>query len=238
MKIQNRRVTLLSAKLNLQIDQPKGKHPVNKIEQRLYHYAPDKCFVLNTECFEERETAEGYLHHTTSFTIGGPAKCSYHKIACDRYSDKKLLETAARLGDLRKESLNNELWNALKVYPHQIAPVESIMPDTAITEIVIHPLSQGVYIPGETTFIEESYIRQIENPRDCKYSLVDLYHYLNCDTIEVVELDNGNILIIDEEGKCKGLPKNREATALTSRAFQQNDYIVGPAIYCPSRFLK
>jgi len=50
--------------------------------------------------------------------------------------------------------------------------------------------------------------------------------------IETVTLRNGNIMVIDEEGKCKGKPLNPVAT---DRAALRGDFIVGDAIICKSK---
>ena len=48
--------------------------------------------------------------------------------------------------------------------------------------------------------------------------------------IETVTIDNGNILIVNEEGKLQGLPYNAEATAVYHRIGRLNDVIVGDAV--------
>jgi hypothetical protein len=187
-EITNRGVTTLKAKLNLQIDTNKKK-PVNEVEQKLYHYKAESCFVLHTTAYY----TNGYFRRS-SFSLGSMSKPSYHQIPCARYSDKKLLEVLEETKDLQQQSLLNELWNTLKVYPHQVSPVKYIL-EEPITEIIIHRLSQPIWLPiSETT----ANINQIENPRGSEYNLQELYHHLNCTTIEVVTLENGNILIIDE----------------------------------------
>ena len=55
--------------------------------------------------------------------------------------------------------------------------------------------------------------------------------------VEVVQFPNGDLLLLNEEGKLMGLPLNPEATALwrkhftkETHAFGYDDYVVGPAI--------
>lgn len=49
--------------------------------------------------------------------------------------------------------------------------------------------------------------------------------------IEMVRLSNGKqALIINEEGKLKGLPTNPTATLLVADVLREQDYIVGDAI--------
>jgi hypothetical protein len=55
--------------------------------------------------------------------------------------------------------------------------------------------------------------------------------------VEVVTFPNGDLLLLNEEGKLMGLPLNEEATALwrthftkEPHAFGYDDYVVGPVI--------
>ena len=63
--------------------------------------------------------------------------------------------------------------------------------------------------------------------------------------VECVTFPNGDLLILNEEGKLMGLPLNPEATALWRMKFtKQNyvtgydDFVVGPAIYIKKPALK
>ena len=63
--------------------------------------------------------------------------------------------------------------------------------------------------------------------------------------VEGITFPNGDYLIINEEGKLKGLPLNPEATALWRATFDNDNYItgrkdvvVGPAIYIKKHALK
>ena len=63
--------------------------------------------------------------------------------------------------------------------------------------------------------------------------------------VECVTFPNGDLLIVNEEGKLMGLPLNPEATALWRMKFtKQNyvtgydDFVVGPAIYIKKGALK
>jgi hypothetical protein len=103
-----------------------------------------------------------------------------------------------------------------------------VIPNTGALHLGLHPLSKAIYLSSECD-------REIQ---DTSFTLERLYKLLTTEMIEVVELGDGNILIIDEEGKCLDLRKNKEATALCSPTFQREDYIAGPAILCPSSFLQ
>ena len=63
--------------------------------------------------------------------------------------------------------------------------------------------------------------------------------------VEGITFPNGDYLIINEEGKLKGLPLNPEATALSRTTFDNDNYItgrkdfvVGPAILIKAKALK
>ena len=56
--------------------------------------------------------------------------------------------------------------------------------------------------------------------------------------VEAVTFPNGDLLLLNEEGKLMGLPLNPEATLLWKMTFDNNNYItgrkdivVGPALY-------
>ena len=55
--------------------------------------------------------------------------------------------------------------------------------------------------------------------------------------VEVVQFPNGDLLLLNEEGKLIGLPVNEEASKLWKETFDndnyvtgRNDFVVGPAI--------
>ena len=64
--------------------------------------------------------------------------------------------------------------------------------------------------------------------------------------VECVTWPNGDLLIVNEEGKLMGLPLNPEATLLWRMTFDNDNYVtgrkdfvvVGPAIYIKKRALK
>ena len=62
--------------------------------------------------------------------------------------------------------------------------------------------------------------------------------------VEGITFPNGDYLIINEEGKLKGLPLNPEATALWRATFTEDkyafgfdDFVVGPAILIKAKAL-
>ena len=62
--------------------------------------------------------------------------------------------------------------------------------------------------------------------------------------VEVVQFPNGDLLLLNEEGKLMGLPLNLEATAIWREtftkdkyAFGHDDFVVGPAILIRAKAL-
>lgn len=50
--------------------------------------------------------------------------------------------------------------------------------------------------------------------------------------IEVVQLDEGRTLVVNEEGKMLGLPPNEKATGMALRHLFDGDWIAGNAVLC------
>ncbi len=48
--------------------------------------------------------------------------------------------------------------------------------------------------------------------------------------IEIVATNDGRLLVLDEEGKCKNKPVNEKATALTRGIVADDDLIVGDVV--------
>jgi len=73
------------------------------------------------------------------------------------------------------------------------------------------------------------------------FSLGELYTLIGCQMVEAVYLDDGNIMVIDEEGKLRDdflTRKNRMATLLLSESGGiAGDFITGNALLCsPEEF--
>lgn len=69
------------------------------------------------------------------------------------------------------------------------------------------------------------------------FGLQELYGILGhgCDIVQAIDLADGSIMVIDEEGKLRPTvqPINRKATVLLHEAGGMlDDYIVGPALIC------
>ena len=63
--------------------------------------------------------------------------------------------------------------------------------------------------------------------------------------VECITFPNGDLLIVNEEGKLRNLPLNPEATLLWKMTFDNDnyvtgrkDFVVGPAIYIKKHALK
>jgi hypothetical protein len=67
------------------------------------------------------------------------------------------------------------------------------------------------------------------------FTLEEMYFLLECDTIEVVTLADGRLMVIDENGKLLKRPVNNKATELFLEDRDPLDYIVGPALVCDRR---
>ena len=181
----------------------------------------------------------GYFSET--FSLFGVSKQDKSKIVDGRFSAKKLQALADEHLDLRHSrtrfTLEHALWNTAKVYPSQISITEFVTGE--ISEVNLHPLSQAVYLGDDWVEVDaEQPERKRQSLTPFYYNLEELYKLLGCTAIEVVPAPGGNILIIDEEGKLAGRPKNVEATALAEGFIRQGDYIAGPAILCPSSYLQ
>ena len=69
----------------------------------------------------------------------------------------------------------------------------------------------------------------INSFQDAKHYVSSL-HYKS--PLEMLNMPNGTLILIDEEGKLKGLPYNEEATKMAheNALIYPSDYIVGDAI--------
>ena len=71
----------------------------------------------------------------------------------------------------------------------------------------------------------------VVSPREDRFSLEEMYALLDCACVQVIALDNGRIMWIDEEGKLKPHQINPVATELLARAGGiPGDYIAGSAL--------
>lgn len=64
------------------------------------------------------------------------------------------------------------------------------------------------FIPADTTLP----IRPVSPTNGRHFQLAELYELLCCDLIETLQLGDGFVMVIDEEGKRAGKPRNERAT--------------------------
>lgn len=72
-------------------------------------------------------------------------------------------------------------------------------------------------------------------PEDPKsgFSLDELYRLIDCETIEVVTLKDGRVMVMDEDGRAKRLPVNVPATKLYMEAGGLTGWaVVGNVVIC------
>lgn len=56
--------------------------------------------------------------------------------------------------------------------------------------------------------------------------------------IEILDLNDGRIIVLNEEGKCDGLPYNHLATLMYRKSYNTLDFIVGDVLVCDSKQVK
>ncbi len=85
-----------------------------------------------------------------------------------------------------------------------------------------------------------------KNRKNFSYKeLQDFVRYENERMVEIVNLPNGELMVVNEEGKLIGLPVNELATDLWKEVYPIDEYplnndelIVGNALLCPSNMIK
>jgi hypothetical protein len=65
------------------------------------------------------------------------------------------------------------------------------------------------------------------------FSLSELQDFVE-GYIEIIDLRNGKIMVVNEEGKLKDLPFNHAATKIYAKVYSNRDIIVGNALVCKS----
>ena len=94
-------------------------------------------------------------------------------------------------------------------------------------------------LPTNAYLITEKYgVSQIKPNNGKDFELSEVQKHVN-GYIEVVRLTDGQIMIVNEEGKfSKGVNQIATAIAHLHRAIQESDYIAGDAVICPSVMLQ
>lgn len=107
--------------------------------------------------------------------------------------------------------------------------VETAVPES---KVIKHPASEMISVLIDPL----DGVTRITPANGLVFELGELYGWLECDLVEVVELLDGDILIIDEEGKLKeDTVINPMATQLYWAAHPElagKDIIVGKAVFC------
>lgn len=79
--------------------------------------------------------------------------------------------------------------------------------------------------------------REVKPKNGTHFTLDELYTVLHCSMIEVLRMDDGSLLVFDEEGKIGKVPPldvNVRASRLAHlhTGIAHDDYIVGDALLC------
>lgn len=69
-------------------------------------------------------------------------------------------------------------------------------------------------------------------PVSKRFTLKEMYDLVDCSIVEFVYLDDGRIMVIDEDGKINNKTMNSEATKAVKHNLFPGDYIVGNALLC------
>lgn len=56
--------------------------------------------------------------------------------------------------------------------------------------------------------------------------------------IEIANMNDGRIMVLNEEGKCNNLPINKKATELYKKFVYGNDFICGNVLICNSNLVR
>jgi hypothetical protein len=93
------------------------------------------------------------------------------------------------------------------------------------------PTEAMVYAPDGTITVVEPV-----NGRDFK--LAELYQHTQSTTVQMIDMPDGRVMWMDEEGKLTGKEPNPTATALVAKWLLPGDYIAGHALVCTKRMVK
>lgn len=70
------------------------------------------------------------------------------------------------------------------------------------------------------------------------FTFEELYPVLGCDTIELLYLSDGTLMLFDEEGRLTGKPVNQQATVLITADLEKRGRfllggnLLGPVLHC------
>lgn len=84
-------------------------------------------------------------------------------------------------------------------------------------------------------------IMEIEPKNGTDFKLDELHEYLQCSSVEVINLNQDDIMVVDEEGKWASnnvINVNATVLAQENRAIVFWDYVVGNAIVCNRKMIR
>jgi len=99
-----------------------------------------------------------------------------------------------------------------------------------LAKAMVPPVTQVIAPDGTITTVEPL------NGRDFK--LVELYTHTQSTTVQMIDMPDGRVMWMDEEGKLTGKEPNPVATALVAKWLLPGDYIAGHALVCTKRMVK
>ena len=81
---------------------------------------------------------------------------------------------------------------------------------------------------------DKVYQRVLPNMQDKTKGMIDFFYngIIVGGYIEIINLRDGRLICLNEEGKLYNLPYNNKATDILRAAFRTNDFIVGDVLVC------
>lgn len=96
-----------------------------------------------------------------------------------------------------------------------------------------------------TLFKTDGTTEEIQPANGSDFTFEELYPILETNTLEILYLHDGTIMLMDEEGSLRESPvTNKQATNIAVTAIQKSGRwyaiapLLGPVIHCDSEFLK
>lgn len=70
------------------------------------------------------------------------------------------------------------------------------------------------------------------------FKLPELYLHTRSTIVQMIDMPDGRVMWMDEEGKMNGKQANPTATALVAKWLMAGDYIAGHALVCTKRMVR
>ncbi len=80
-------------------------------------------------------------------------------------------------------------------------------------------------------YFTDGYAADVKPANGTAFTLKELQTAV-CGYIEAIPLRDGRVLVVNEEGKLRGMPTNAPASLIVERLSDIRDVIVGPALLC------